>query len=199
VIPGALVISEFMANPAAVADSVGEWLELFNSTTTAIDINGLTLADDGSDLHVIDHGGPLFVGSGAFALLARVADPLSNGGLTPDYVYSGFTLGNSSDAIVVRDGATEIARVNYGSALAVAGQSAELIALPALIGNYALTPASFTYGGGDIGTPGAAGSVALPVSAVPVPAAVWLLLSGVGGLSLCARRRNEELYTSEQR
>ena len=52
VVPGTLVISEFMANPAAVSDTAGEWLELFNTTPNAIDANGLTLTDNGSDLHV---------------------------------------------------------------------------------------------------------------------------------------------------
>ena len=188
VVPGTLVVSEFMANPAAVSDTAGEWLELFNNTINPIDVNGLSLADNGSDLHVIDNGGPLLVGSGDYLLLARGADPASNGGLTPDYVYSGFVLGNSSDAIVLSDGATEIARIEYDGSLVSAGQSAELLTLPGIFGNYALTPASLTYGDGDIGTPGAAGSVTLPVAAVPVPAALWLLFSGIGGLAVCARR-----------
>jgi len=188
VMPGTLVVSEFMANPAAVSDTAGEWLELFNTTTNAIDVNGFTLTDNGSDLHVIDNGGPLLIASGDYLLLARGADPASNGGLTPDYVYSGFVLGNSSDAIVLSDGATEIARIDYDSSLVAAGQSAELLALPGVLANYALTPASLTYGAGDVGTPGAAGSVALPVAAVPVPAALWLLFSGIGGLVACARR-----------
>ena len=64
VVPGTLVVSEFMANPAAVSDTAGEWLELFNNTINPIDVNGLSLADNGSDLHVIDNGGPLLVGSG---------------------------------------------------------------------------------------------------------------------------------------
>jgi len=190
VIPGTLVISEFMANPAAVSDTAGEWLELFNTTVNPIDVNGLTLADNGSDLHVIDNGGPLLVASGDYLLLARGGDSASNGGLTPDYVYSGFVLGNSSDAIVLSDGATEIARIDYDSSLVTAGQSAELLALPGVFGNYALTPSSLTYGDGDIGTPGTSGSVTLPVAAVPVPAALWLLFSGIGGLAVCARRAN---------
>ena len=188
VLPGTLVISEFMANPAAVSDATGEWLELFNTTVNPIDVNGLTLADNGNDLHVIDNGGPLFVASGDYLLLARGGESASNGGLNPDYVYSGFVLGNSNDTIVLSDGATEIARIDYDSSLVAAGQSAELLALPGVFGNYALTPASLTYGGGDVGTPGAAGSVSLPVAAVPVPAALWLLFSGVGGLAVCARR-----------
>jgi len=188
VMPGTLVISEFMANPAAVSDTAGEWLELFNTTVNPIDINGLTLADNGSDLHVIDHGGPLLVASGDYLLLARGGDSATNGGLTPDYVYSGFVLGNSTDSIVLSDGATEIARLEYDSSLVAAGRSAELLALPGVLANYALTPASLAYGDGDIGTPGATGSVALPVAAVPVPAALWLLFSGIGGLAVCARR-----------
>ena len=44
--PGDLVINEVMANPAAVPDSSGEWVEVFNATPNAIDLVGLTLEDN---------------------------------------------------------------------------------------------------------------------------------------------------------
>ncbi len=48
-----LLISEIMQNPRDVNDSAGEWFEVFNPTTAAIDLEGWTIRDDGSDSHVI--------------------------------------------------------------------------------------------------------------------------------------------------
>ena len=51
--------------------------------------------------------------------------------------------------------------------------------------NYDLTLASLSYGPGDIGTPGAAGSTNLGLSpeplpaVVPIPAAAWLFISSL--------------------
>ncbi|NIW44680.1 MAG: hypothetical protein GWN14_16030, partial [candidate division Zixibacteria bacterium] len=53
--PGDLVITEFMANPAAVLDSDGEYVEFYNNTGSAIDINGFTLRDDGTNSHTISN------------------------------------------------------------------------------------------------------------------------------------------------
>ena len=39
--------------------------------------------------------------------------------------------------------------------------------------------AALGYGTGDIGTPGAAGGMLFAPSAVPVPAAAWLFISGL--------------------
>ena len=54
------------------------------------------------------------------------------------------------------------------------------------LANYALTDVSYSYGLGDIGTPGMAGS--FTPSPVPLPGAVWLLSSGLVGLIGISRR-----------
>ena len=59
-----VVINEIMNNPSAVSDSNGEWFEIFNPTAAAIDIDGWTIRDNGSDSFVIDNGGPLLVPAG---------------------------------------------------------------------------------------------------------------------------------------
>ena len=41
-----------MANPTAASDSQGEWFELFNSSTESVDLSGIVLSDDGSNLHI---------------------------------------------------------------------------------------------------------------------------------------------------
>lgn len=172
-----LWISEVMANPAALPDAQGEWFELYNPTGDSFNLRGLTIGDDGSDLHRIDSD--LLILPGHFLTLARSSAP----GFTPDYVYDSFTLANSADEIVLRNELTELLRLDYAAGFSVAGVSRELLTLPMRASAYALTPAAFAYGAGDLGTPGSAGSLIPPVvSAVPLPAAAWLFASALFAL-----------------
>jgi len=185
-----LLISEVMANPAAFSDARGEWFELYNPTTEVINLHEVTIGDDGSDRHRIESD--LLIMPGEYLTLARYLDP----GFTPDYVYDGFTLGNSDDEIVFSDGVSELLRLDYGSDFDAAGRSRELVGLPMIESNYDLTLASLGYGLGDIGTPGAAGSTSLGLSpaplpaVVPVPAAAWLFVSGLLALSSLSSARS---------
>jgi hypothetical protein len=180
---GELIITEFMANPAAVSDTNGEWFEIFNSTASAIDINGLVLRDEGSNSHTVSSTTPLWIEAGAYFVLGRNTDSASNGGYQADYGYSNFSLNNSSDAIILEwDGAIIDALVYSSSdGLTVAGNSAELTAT-----GFQLTAINQQYGLGDIGTPGSTGSFA--PSPVPVPAAAWLFGSALGLLVGCKRK-----------
>lgn len=178
-----LLITEIMANPAAVSDSNGEWFELFNPTGSAINLANVSLSDNGSNLHTISAGSDLFIGAGDYFVLGRNGDTSLNGGLEPDYVYSSFTLGNSSDQIILTDGLGNELRLEYTSGFTASGISTELTGL----NTYGLTDSSLVYGAGDIGTPGMAGSYA-PLTAVPLPASVWLLASGLLGLLQISRR-----------
>jgi len=183
-----LFITEVMANPKHVSDSMGEWFELFNPTTEAIDLAGLTLSDDGSNSHTISADDILLINPGQYFVMARNSDSTSNGGVIADYVYSGFTLGNSGDQIVFSNNLTELLRLNYSAGFDTAGTSMELIGNTMTEANYALTNAGFTYNLDDIGTPGVAGSFIPSASPVPVPAAVWLFGSGLAGLIGLGRR-----------
>jgi len=171
-----LLISEVMPNPAALSDTAGEWFELYNPTGDQINLRGIDLGDDGRDWHHFDSD--LLIPPQHYVTLARGSTP----GFVPDYVYDSFTLSNISDEIVFRDVLGEMLRLDYGSGFSAAGRSRELRQLPMVAGNYDLTLATLTYGLGDIGTPGAAGSAPLAPSAVPVPAAIWLFISGLLGI-----------------
>ena len=181
-----LTITEVMANPSAVSDTAGEWFELYNPGSVAVDLSGVLLRDDGSNSHTISSGSPLLVNPGSFFVLGRNGDSSSNGGYTPDYVYSGFSLGNSADQIVLEDAFGSL-RLDYSAGFVAAGQSSELLGLPMQENNFGLTDGSHVYGAGDIGTPGYAGS--FTPSAVPLPASAWLMLSGIAGM-FGLRRRN---------
>jgi hypothetical protein len=114
---GQLVITEYMKDPAFVSDSAGEWFEVLNPGATAIDIEGWTIADDGTNSHVIANGGlGVIVPAGGYFTLGANGDPATNGNVTIDYVWAGgsFVLGNGDDEIVILDSALlTVDRVMY--------------------------------------------------------------------------------------
>jgi hypothetical protein len=168
-----LLISEVMANPAALPDARGEWFELYNPTDHEINLRDIWIGDDGRDLHKIETD--LLILPAEYLTLARSDDP----GFTPGYVYDNFTLSNGVDEIVFSDGLMELLRLDYGAGFVEAGQSRELLGLSQLASDFGLTFASIGYGLGDIGTPGEVGSVSFDVSPVPLPATAWLFVSDI--------------------
>ncbi|MFU8844602.1 MAG: lamin tail domain-containing protein, partial [Bacteroidales bacterium] len=163
-----IIITEIMQDPFAVADSEGEWFEIFNNEDYAIDMTGWVIKDDGTDSHII--AGPLTVPSKGFAVLGRNSSSLVNGGYTADYQYSGFVLGNSDDEVVILlpDGITEVARVNYtgvapwpdptGASMIFTGLPGDDNNDPANWSVAILREPSYTGTAGDLGSPGTNGT-----------------------------------------
>lgn len=174
--PGDLVISEFMANPQAVLDANGEYVEFYNNTGNPIDINGFTLRDDGTDDHVIANGGPLIVPAFGFIVLGIDANSSTNGGYTANYQYDSFFLGNTGDEIVLEtSGGTEICRLVYSNGDPFgAGVSAELSNVTLHVGGVTqesdYVAATSPYGGGDLGSPGLPGNTQGTGGGDPPPA-----------------------------
>ncbi len=190
--PGDLIITEVMANPDAVTDSNGEWFEIHNLTGISLDLNGLTISDNDSDLHVINNGGPLVIDPLGYLVLGNNTDSTENGGYTADYEYSDFTLANSEDEIIIYSSGMEIVRLEYSNGFVVAGKSQELsgtVGFPLDGSNYVASTS--VYGAGDRGTPGGPGDSSwnLAVQPVPIPAAAWLFCSGLMGLFGLAKKR----------
>jgi len=105
-----LVITELQKDPTVVPDGLGEWIEVTNPGTIAVDIEGWVLADHGSDQTVLDnHGLGIVVPAGGVVVLGRESNPAFNGGVQVDAVYDGFTLANAGDEVVLirPDGAVE--------------------------------------------------------------------------------------------
>ncbi len=98
--PSEVIITEIAVHTCCVEDNNGEWFELWNSTDSDIDINGWRIRDNGSNLHVINNGGPLIIPAKGFLVLGREADPAINGGYTCDYKYKAFQL-HGTDAIIL--------------------------------------------------------------------------------------------------
>jgi len=112
---GDLIITEIMQNPSVVNDSDGEWFEIYNTTETAIDLNGWYIKDNDTDEHYITYGGALSIEAHSYLVLGRNANTATNGNVQIAYQYSGVDLANGADEIVLvaADGVTEITRVEY--------------------------------------------------------------------------------------
>jgi hypothetical protein len=162
---GAIVISEVMVDPTVVGDASGEWIEVYNASAQPIDLLGFEIHDDAADSHVIAQS--VVVGAGQYALLARNADPLLNGGVSADYDYSGISMSNGQDQVVLEFLGREVDRVEYdlsiyGNNLAGAAWSLDSdLGTPDAVENDlpgswcgATTPLSSP--GSDFGTPGVA-------------------------------------------
>jgi hypothetical protein len=106
--PGVVLVTEFMANPKAASDTDGEWIELFNPGSAAVDINGWTLQDKGTDKHVITAASPLRVPATGYLVLGRNTDKAKNGGVDVGYVYKDFFLSNTEDEVELVNAAGKV-------------------------------------------------------------------------------------------
>lgn len=170
VIPGSVIITEFLAIPKSVGDATGEWFELYNITEATIDLNGWELADLGGQSHKILAPAGLKILPKGYLLLAGNGDAALNGGTTPDYVYSGYGLSNLKDQITLKWNNQVIDSVDYikstsagdGKFEVVAGQSCSLD--PGLLNsdynneapNWCLGKKLWIGSKGDMGSPGKA-------------------------------------------
>ncbi len=99
---GEVAITEFMKDPAAVADTRGEWIEVRNNLPWRVNLEGWVLTDDGGATHVIANGGNgVRIRPGRSLVLGIESDPALNGGVLVDYQYSSFSLGNGADSIIL--------------------------------------------------------------------------------------------------
>lgn len=160
-VAGDLVVTEIMQNPDAVSDTPGEWFEIYNASGCDVDLDGLMVDDDGTDGFAVS--GTTTVVDGDWFVFGADADTGLNGGATVDYDYSGFTLGNSDDEVVLWNGTVEIDRVNYdggpnfpdptGASMNLNVDTTDAVSNDSS-GNWC--EAVTAFGLGDLGTPGAA-------------------------------------------
>ena len=157
---GSIVINEILQNPGAVDDTVGEWIELYNSIHLDLDLLGWTLRDDDGDEHVV--ASSVVVPSFGYVVLCRNVDPQLNGGVDCDYGYGGFVLGNDVDEVVLDSSAeTPIDRVDYDDGVDFpdpdgASMQLEPEARDAVSNDFGFNwcPGSLFFGAGDLGSPG---------------------------------------------
>ncbi len=89
---GTVLITEVMANPDAVADSVGEWFEIYNPTLQAIDLGGWTI-----QCAVFQHTiqGTVLLPPRSFALVAGSTDVSKNDNVPAIYGWGDHPEGGS--------------------------------------------------------------------------------------------------------
>jgi hypothetical protein len=150
---GQIVITEIMANPSAVSDTDGEWIELHNpSAIEALDLTGCAVDDGGKTPHAINM--PLYLEPGAYVTIARSV----NAGFAADLLL-GISLSNDADTVALLCQGVAIDRVAYGPGFPLApGASMSLdpgsidAARNDTAAAWCLARVSY---GSDLGTPGA--------------------------------------------
>lgn len=160
-LPGEVVITELMPNPALVPDDDGEWFELVNVSAGPVDLEGCVLYDDASDEDVVNTGAPIVVPPGGTVVFAKVADMVLNGGISGvAYAFgTSYTLSNLDDEVRLECGGAVIDEVVYvetwpyaeGVAMQLSAASLDATANDAP-GSWCMGTAA--YGAGDLGTPG---------------------------------------------
>jgi hypothetical protein len=146
--PGAgdAAITEWMANPAAVGNREGEWVEV--RFDAAVDMNGLVLSDLTASTTTVESETCLRVAAGAHVVFARNVNPTENGGVEEADAELSLSLNNSNETITLGIDGRVLDSVTYERSTAgVATQVDE-------IGN--VCDAVHAYGDGDLGTPGLA-------------------------------------------
>ncbi len=155
---GSIVITEIMPNPAVSSDTYGEWFEIYNADTTAIEISAWQIADNDGEFHQIDPGIDYFaIQPGEYMVFGRSADTSLNGGVDLDYEYSGFNLANTGDEIILLNArGTEVDRVEYDYNYPFDSGYSAWLSDPALDNNNVNNwrQATRQFGAGDYGTPG---------------------------------------------
>ncbi len=156
---GSVVLTEFMADPSAVADATGEWVEVL--ALRDVDLNGVSLSNESGGQSMFDSALCLSVKAGSRAILARSEDASRNGGLPAVLGTFSFNLANTAG--------------NRRLQLAVAGRVLDVVswtgaAVPGVSsqldpsrsdpqrndwpGSFCPSPETARYGRGDRGTPG---------------------------------------------
>ena len=159
---GDLVISEIMFNPDYCADSACEWFELYNASGGSVDLDGLTVEDDGGNTATVT-GSAVMAADSWVVLAIGDATTWAYTGFTPDGYYgTTVTLGNTGDQLTVANSAGVLdTAAAYGSGATAAGASWSLhYALVDVTSNdddgYWCESFSAIGATGDLGTPGAA-------------------------------------------
>lgn len=164
---GDLLITEIMYNPGAVADSEGEWVEVFNTTSEVINLKDLVLRRGSTNaFHQI--ATDVNLAPGAYAVLGKTTLATDR----VDYVYgSSISLVNGGDELLINTYGTDgtdglvICSVDYGAGSFVPDREGKSIQLDPAVTNAPdaengvnWCSSTLTYSTGDFGTPGTVNS-----------------------------------------
>jgi competence protein ComEC len=162
-----VVINEVMANPRALPDERGEWIELRNLEPRAINLRGWTVASGNDRGATVDRDVDL--SPNGIVVLSRESETAINA----SYVYgAGVALGNGADWVALRlpDGRT-VDSVAWTSAIAGASRALRGDGSDhANLANAAWETSRQPFGAGDFGTPGQANGGVIGSTPAPQPA-----------------------------
>lgn len=152
----ALVIHELMIDPVQAQEPEGEWIELYNTGTLAVNLADWKLRSSGEAAFSFSTISTARVAPGGYLVLGASGNRAQNGDVPVAYVYSGLRLSDDTDVVELLqpDGSTE-ARVAYGLGWPhLAGRSLALAAPELALDSPASWCAAVTaFGDGDRGTP----------------------------------------------
>ena len=130
-----VVITEFMANPSG-DDTTGEFVELYNSGASAVDLTDWILSDEDSDSFTLP---VTTIGAGNFVIIANdratfISDWMIPASLQSSVLETTFTLSNTSDELELENSTPSLIwSLAYGSSNVADGVSAYLDPATALI------------------------------------------------------------------
>jgi len=158
---GGIIVSEIMKDPDGVSDSAGEWLEIYNTTGLSWELEGLEVSDAGGDSFTVS--GSLVIGPYEWIVFGVDDDLATNGGVTVDYVWSGFELGNDDDEVVLSNSTSVIDEVAYDGGSSFPDPTGASLSLNPVLYNSSANDsgsswctATSSWAGDDLGTPGSA-------------------------------------------
>lgn len=178
---GDLIVTEVQNNPCVLgddtdgdgnpdcllADELGEWFEIYNTSGRELDLIGLVIRDDdANNRQQFTVSQSVIINDGGFVVFHVNGDSASNGGIEGVVTYnggdSGFGLSNSSDEIIIEtpDG-TIIDQLFYDDDVFPDSKGYSMNLDPSAFdatsndasANWCV--ATSNYGAGDFGTPGA--------------------------------------------
>ena len=131
--PADLILTEVMAHPDSLVDSTGEYVEVYNPTTSEIDLSGLVISDgDSSDTLTSFQSGSTLLGPNEHALIIDpnydYAYDLPNDTIivtTPDSTIGNGLARSNPVTLYESDGSTEIDSYPSPSDLPARGESIE--------------------------------------------------------------------------
>ena len=166
---GKILITEIMFDPTALADTEGEWFEIYNNSDKTVNLRNLVIRRDATNKHTIMDFIELLPGN--YYVLSRTANATD---ALNKYVYgtsvllpnNGATLSIYNEDIDLQPGAL-IFSVNYGGANFPSASGASIILSPEkmnagdAISGTSWCISSSLYNTGDKGTPGKANDFCL--------------------------------------
>jgi len=157
-LPGDLVITEIHRNPSGGDEKLREWVEIHNSSTDTLELDGLLIYDNrGSDNGYAVEATGATIGPNGYAVIAYSGDTMTNGGVTTVAAYgdADIQLANTDDEIHLAHDGQVIDSVDWAAGWPGANGTTMCLKFPygdnSVQANWSTSVG--TFGDGDTGHP----------------------------------------------